>query len=109
MSWGVSFLPEAVDDLRALDGSQRILIRKAIGRVMTNPLPVSEGGCGKLLGRRGGAGLSGFLKIRLRGAGLRIVYKLIRQENNMLVVVIGVREDNDVYDIAQARIEKHNL
>ena len=53
--------------------------------------------------------LSGFLKIKLRGAGLRIVYQLIRRSDHMLVIVIGVREDDEVYEIAQKRVLKHDL
>ena len=50
MSWEVRYLPEVLDDFRALDGSQRILVKKAIEKVRTNPLPDTEGGYGKRLG-----------------------------------------------------------
>lgn len=109
MSWNVNYLPEALEDLRRLDGSQRILIRKAIQKVCQNPLPETEGGYGKLLGNKNNTNLSGFLKIKLRGAGLRIVYQLIRRDDDMLVIVIGAREDEEVYEIASKRITKHDL
>ena len=109
MSWNVKYLPEALDDFRKLDGSQKILVRKAIQKVCQNPLPETEGGYGKLLGNKSSTNLTGFLKIKLRGAGLRIVYQLIRQGDYMLVIVIGVREDEEVYEIAQKMISKHNL
>lgn len=109
MNWSVNYLPEALDDFRRLDGSQKILVRKAIRKVCQNPLPETEGGYGKLLGNKNGSSLSGFLKVRLRGAGLRIVYQLVRQENHMLVIIIGMREDSEVYDAAQKRIRKHGL
>ena len=109
MSWNVKYLPEALDDFRKLDGSQKILVRKAIQKVCQNPLPETEGGYGKLLGNKSSTNLTGFLKIKLRGAGLRTVYQLIRQGDYMLVIVIGVREDEEVYEIAQKRISKHNL
>lgn len=48
--WELSFLPEAREDLRALDGSQRIRVVKAIAKVQSNPLPSSEGGYGNPLG-----------------------------------------------------------
>ena len=44
MTWELSFLPEAQDDLRSLDGSQRIRVVKAIAKVQENPLPASEKG-----------------------------------------------------------------
>lgn len=46
MSWEVRYLPEVLDDFRALDGSQRILVKKAIAKVRRNPLPDTEGGYG---------------------------------------------------------------
>lgn len=109
MSWGIKYLPEALEDLRKLDGSQKILVRKAIQKVLQNPVPKSEGGYGKRLGHKNNVNLSGFLKVKLKGAGLRIVYKLIRRDGDMLVVIIGAREDEEVYAIAEKRINKNNL
>lgn len=109
MSWSVQYLPEVMEDLRGLDRSQQILIRKAIAKLVRNPLPETEGGYGKWLGNRDKTKLAGFLKVKLRGAGLRIVYKLIRQEGQVLLVVIGVREDSEVYEEAQKRIHQHGL
>lgn len=108
MSWRVDYLPEALKDLRGLDASQRLLVRKAIAKVSQNPLPVSEGGYGKPLGNKG-SNLSGFLKIKLRSSGLRIVYTLIRADSGMLVVIIGARADEEVYKDALHRKEKHDL
>lgn len=107
MSWKLSYLPEAEKDLKALDGSQRILVLKAIKKVQQNPLPAEENGYGKSLGNYGSTGLAGLLKIKLRAAGLRVVYKLQRTESEMLV--IGVRADEEVYDIAAKRAARHNL
>ena len=108
MSWNVKYLPEALEDFKKLDRNQKILVRKAIQKVSQNPLPVTEGGYGKPLGNKGGNNLSGYLKVKLRGAGLRIVYQLIRQGDNMLVIVIGARADEEVYEDAQKRITKYN-
>lgn len=109
MKWDITYLPEVLDDLRRLDGSQRMLVRKAIQKVSSNPLPETEGGYGKLLGNKNNTNLSGFLKVKLRGAGLRIVYKLVRMENRMLIIVIGAREDLEAYEAAYKRIQKHDL
>lgn len=109
MNWDITYLPEALDDLRRLDGSQRILIRKAIQKVASNPLPETEGGYGKLLGNKNNTNLSGFLKIKLRGAGLRVVYKLVRVQNRMLIIVIGAQEEAEAYEDAYKRIQKHKL
>ena len=106
MNWEVLYLPEAEKDLKSLDHSQQIVVRKAIEKVKTNPLPQEEGGYGKPLGHKRGSNLTGFLKVKLRKEGIRIVYKLIRTETRMLIVIIGMREDEAVYEIAQRRIHR---
>ena len=107
--WELSFLPEAREDLRALDGSQRIRVVKAIAKVQSNPLPSSDGGYGKPLGNKRLSQLSGLMKVKLKSDGIRIVYKLERIEHAMRIVVIGVRSDDAVYREAQKRRESHGL
>ena len=107
--WELSFLPEAREDLRALDGSQRIRVVKAIAKVQSNPLPSSEGGYGKPLGNKRLSQLSGLMKVKLKSDGIRIVYKLERIEHAMRIVVIGVRSDDAVYREAQKRRESPGL
>ena len=107
--WELSFLPEGREDLRALDGSQRIRVVKAIAKVQSNPLPSSEGGYGKPLGNKRLSQLSGLMKVKLKSDGIRIVYKLERIEHAMRIVVIGVRSDDAVYREAQKRRESHGL
>ena len=109
MNWSLQYLPEAEKDLRDLDGSQRILVLKALKKVQKNPLPVDEQGYGKPLGNHNSTSLAGLLKIKLRSSGLRIVYQLRRTESSMLVIVIGVRADEEVYDIAQKRSSQDDL
>ena len=109
MTWNIEFLEEAAKDIKRLDHSVRIQVLKGIQKVSRNPLPVQEGGYGKPLGSRNASNLSGFLKIKLRGAGLRIVYQLVRREGEMLLIIIGARADNEVYDTAQKRIRDKSL
>ncbi|MCH5187717.1 MAG: type II toxin-antitoxin system RelE/ParE family toxin [Oscillospiraceae bacterium] len=109
MNWKVSFIPEARWDLMTIEESQQLLIRKAIAKVSANPLPQNKGGYGKPLGSKNASDLSGFLKIKLKSSGLRVVYKLIRTGNEMIIVIIGVRDSNKVYSEAAARIKKHDL
>ena len=103
MSWEVLYLPEAENDLKKLDGSQRILVLKAIKKVRNNPLPQSEGGYGKPLGNKGGRNLTNLLKIKLKVSGIRIVYSIVRQAEQMFIIVIGIREDEEIYNIAESR------
>ena len=105
MNWRLVFLPEAQKDVKKLSPENQLLVAKAIKKVQQNPLPASEGGYGKPLGRE----LSGFYKIKLRDAGIRVVYKLIRTESEMIIVVVGARADNEVYDIAKSRIHKNGI
>ena len=109
MNWTLKYLPEVEKYLKQLSGNQRILVQKAIKKVIVNPLPVNEGGYGKPLGNKRNTDLTGLLKIKLKNAGIRIVYKLIRTKTEMLIIVIGARADNDVYEAAQHRADKHNL
>ncbi len=109
MNWRIDYLPEARDDLRNLDGTQRLQVRKAIAKVSQNPLPVNEGGYGKPLGSAATTNLTGFLKVKLRASGLRIVYKVARNDSEMLVIIIGARADDAVYEEANKRIEQNKL
>ncbi|MHB1153793.1 MAG: type II toxin-antitoxin system RelE family toxin [Eubacteriales bacterium] len=109
MNWMVKFLPEAEKDFDALAGNQRILVSKAVAKVSQNPLSINEGGLGKPLGNKSGNNLTGFMKIKLKAAGLRVVYKTIKTDTEMLIVVIGARADDEVYDIAEKRAHKYDL
>jgi len=106
MSWTIEYMDEAKEDIKTLDGSQRKQVLKAMIKVSTNPLPFNEGGYGKPLGNKNGNNLTGYLKIKLRQLGIRVVYKLIREKDMMKVIVVSVREDNAVYQIAVDRINK---
>ena len=106
MKWEIKWRQEALDDFKRLDGAQKKMVLKAVDKLSENPLPKSEGGYGSPLGNKMGVNLTNLLKIKLRGAGLRIVYRLIRSENGLTIIVVGAREDEDVYKAAEKRIEK---
>ncbi|WP_227765055.1 type II toxin-antitoxin system RelE family toxin [Zhaonella formicivorans] len=103
--WQVEYLKEAVEDLKRLDHSQRLQVLKAINKVSSNPLPLNEGGYGKPLGNRNSTRLAGYLKIKLKSLGLRVVYKLIREKDVMKVIVVSARADDEVYLLAQRRTD----
>ena len=108
-TWKVIWWDESKKDLLKLDRSKEILVRKSIKKVSQNPLPVSEGGYGKPLGNKNNVNLTGCYKIKLTAAGIRIVYRLERTEHGMEIIISGLRESAEVYDIAAKRIEKHNV
>ena len=105
MGWTPEYLNAAADDLLALDRSQQIQVIKAIRKVSQNPLPVSEGGYGKPLGSRQLSNLTGYLKIKLKKLGIRVVYALVREAEKMRIIVISVRADEEVYRTAEKRIK----
>ena len=109
MSWEIRYLPEAVKDMKALAGNQQLLVAKALKKVSANPLPENEGGYGKPLGNHSGSRLSGLMKIKIKSAGLRVVYQIVRTQTQMLIVVVGARADEAVYLEAEHRAEKHGL
>ena len=104
MSWIIEYLDKAKDDLRGLEGSQRKQVLKAIQKVSQNPLPDYEGGYGKPLGNKSGNNLSGYYKIKLLKLGIRVVYTIIRNKETMRGIVISIRNDGEVYEIAADRI-----
>lgn len=103
--WEIKLTPEAQKDFDGLDGSVKKPVAKAIQKVSQNPLPATEGGYGKPLGSKGGTNLTGLLKIKLKKFGIRIVYKLVKNEETgtMEIIVISLRSENQVYEIAAAR------
>ena len=104
-SWQIEYIPAALEDLRSLDRSQQLQVLKAIEKVSANPLPNSEGGLGKPLGSHSGANLTGYLKIKLLKLGLRVVYRVVRENNVMRIIVISVRDEEAVYKLAKDRIK----
>lgn len=106
MKWILQYLKDAKKDLLLLDNSQRLQVIKAIDKVLENPLSNYEGGKGKPLGNKNGNNLTGYYKIKLLKLGIRIVYELIRENGIMKIIVISIREDDEVYKIATKRINE---
>lgn len=104
--WKVEYLREALEDIKKLDSSQRMQVVKAVNKVAVNPLPQTEGGYGKLLGNKGGTNLVGYCKIKLLKLGLRVVYTLVRENSIIKVIVVSAKADDEVYILAQKRIEE---
>ena len=99
----VSFTLPALMDFTALPKNQQKIITRMIGRLMENPKPKDKGGYGIPLGNKGGNNLTGLLEGKLRGEGLRIIYRLDENEA-MEIMAVGVREDEKIYDIVAKRL-----
>ena len=98
--WKIRYTTEALKDLEDFNETQQTQIRALIDRFSINPLPKSEGGYGKPLRGR----LAGCFKIKLLDAGIRIIYTLKREKGRMLIVLVGMRRDEEVYEIALKRV-----
>ncbi len=110
--WEVTYLEEAKEDLARLDGAVRKRVLAAIKKTASNPLPKNDPrnpGYGTPLGNQNSSVLTGFYKIKLRKDGIRVVYRLVRTETTMEIVVVGVRDSESVYREAVRRRTKHNI
>ena len=83
MAWSIRYTEKAKQDLSLLDNSVRKQLLKVVDRVAKNPLPSSQGGYGKPLGNNQSSKLSGCLKIKLKSIGLRVVYKLVLEDESL--------------------------
>ena len=106
MNYKVDYSEEAKIDLKEFNKSQRRQIYDAVDKVSQNPLPQNEGGYGKPLGNKQGRNLTGHFKIVLMKLGIRVVYKLLRTETTMRIIVVAARADDEVYDIAAKRAKQ---
>lgn len=101
--WRDEYTREAVDDIRRLGEPRETRVKKAIAKVLRNPLPITEGGYGEPLGNKRGNNLTGLFNVKLRGDGIRIVYRLERVDKVMRVVIVSIRDDMAVYREAARR------
>ena len=103
MKYEVKVTKEALKDLKKFNPAQIRQIQRSIEKFAENPLPKNEGGHGNPLGNKYGMNLTGLCKITLKKMGVRVVYKLVRTETTMEIIVIAARADEEVYDIAAKR------
>ena len=106
--YSYNYLDEVKKDFENYLSDQKRII-KILERVKSNPLPNNEGGYGKPLGNKNNINLTGCFKIKLNHPPIRIVYKLLREKKEMLIIAISDREDSEVYELASHRLSKHNL
>ena len=88
MNYKLKFLPTALKEWKKLDHSIQTQLKKTIAERLKNPLVP-------------GSQLTGFVnhyKIKLRGSGYRLVYEVVDKEIYILVIAIGKRDKNFVYE-----------
>ncbi len=106
MQWDYTLIDEAKADFKKLDGSQKRIALAMMEKLRINPLPNFKGGYGTPLGNDSVTGnLSNYLKLKARGSGIRIVYRLYEEDGLSKIIIIGMREDKKVYKEAVKRIK----
>ena len=76
-----------------LDATVRKQLKKKLEEVLENPkVPANQ------LRK-----FENHYKIKLRGSGYRLVYEVIDDEVVVLVIAIGKREGNKIYEVAKLR------
>ena len=96
-TFALEFLPDALDEWRALDGSAKKQFEAQLRKRLLQPhLPGSE--------LRGP--LRGYYKIKLRRAGYRLIYRVEDKRVVVTVVAVGLRVDDAVYVAAVRRLTR---
>ena len=87
MSYELEFLPSALKEWQKLDNSIKVQFKKKLSERLENPKVVKD----KL------RGYEDVYKIKLRDVGYRLAYQVKDDEIVVLVLVVGKRENNEVY------------
>lgn len=94
MSYRLRFHELALQEWNKLDGSVRNQFKKKLEERMENPRLSSA----RL------KGMANCYKIKLRGAGFRLVYRVEDKVMFVSVIAVGKREKNKVYQQAKNRM-----
>lgn len=95
MVYSIKVHDDFVAELDKLDPAVKLQLRKKLDKVVENPhIPKN-----RLSGE-----LHNCYKIKLRKAGVRLVYQVNDNEIFILLLTVGKREDNQVYETAVSRV-----
>ena len=89
MSYELEFLPGALKEWQKLDNSIKVQFKKKLSERLENPKVAKD----KLWG------YEDVYKIKLRDVGYRLAYQVKDSEIVVLVLVVGKRENNEVYEM----------
>ena len=93
MTYKLKFLPTALKEWKKLDNTIRAQLKKKLEEVLANP-KIEPNRLRKF---------ENHYKIKLRTSGYRLVYEVIDDDIVVLVIAIGKREGNKIYEIAKLR------
>ena len=101
MIYSIEFIPEAASDYKSLDGSVRKKVNKKLEELSKNPF------LGEHLGNKFNLDLTGFYKLYVDNKKIRIVYRLLREEIEIIEVWgIGRRDKEEIYRLIGHRLKK---
>lgn len=96
MSYTVELTPKAQSDFRKLDNSQRLHVKKSFLKLEQQGPSIGEALKGNLAGYR---------KLKHKKLGLRVIFHQTETGIEIIeVVAIGKRSDEEIYKIAEKRI-----
>lgn len=100
MAYKIVFIPEAVLDYKALDGSIKKSVKAKIDVLKENPF------LGLQLGNKQNIDLSGFYKLYVHKKKYRIVYRIISPEKIEILEIwgIGKRDKAEIYKLIGRRL-----
>ena len=94
----LKFLPEALKEWHQLDGSIKLIFRKALKKRLIQP---------KVPGSELHGDIKGCYKIKLLKHGYRLVYTIEDNELVVLVLAVDKRENSIAYQSALLRLISH--
>lgn len=93
MSYKLSFHPKALKEWNKLDSSIKEQFKKKLEQRLETPKVTKD----KL------SGFDEVYKIKLRTAGYRLAYEVIDEKITILVLAVGQRENNKIYNLLHSR------
>ena len=97
----IQFIPEAEKDYKSLDGSIKKLVNEKIDNLRDDPY------IGEELGNKNNIDLTGFYKIYVAKKKYRIVYRIVKDEIEIIEIWgIGKRDKFEIYEEVGKRIKK---
>ena len=95
----IEFIQEAAIEYKSLDGSLKVMVDKILAKLEKNPL------LGKELGNRNNIDLTGYYKLYFDKKRYRIVYRIIKNEIEIIEIWgIGKRDKMEIYNAIDKRI-----
>ena len=93
MSYNLSFHPKALKEWQKLDSNIKEQFKKKLSQRLENPKVPKD----KL------SGFNEVYKIKLRSFGYRLAYEVKDDEVIVVVLAVGQRENNKIYNILHSR------